>query len=112
MQDEIAKSAYEYQRQIESLEKIIVGVNQFQVEQESPIPSFKIDDNIRQVQTDKLNAIKQKRDNSKAQFCLQQVNAAAKNQTNLMPVVIEAVENHCTLGEIADQLRSVFGEYK
>ena len=112
MQDEIAKSAYEYQRQIESLEKIIVGVNQFQVEQESPIPSFKIDDNIRQVQTDKLNAIKQKRDNSKAEFCLQQVNAAAKNQTNLMPVVIEAVENHCTLGEIADQLRSVFGEYK
>ncbi|MEO6731167.1 MAG: methylmalonyl-CoA mutase family protein [Ferruginibacter sp.] len=112
MQDEIARSAYEYQRQIESGEKIIVGVNKFQSVESYTVPGFKINDNIRQVQIDQVTALKAKRDNTKVQECLQQINEAAKGTTNLMPLVVEAVENYCTLGEISDELRKVFGEYK
>lgn len=112
MQDEIAKSAYEYQRQIESGEKVIVGVNKFQSAERFVTPGFKINDSIRQVQTDQLNILKAKRDNTMVKACLSQINEAAKGTTNLMPLVVEAVENFCTLGEISDELRSVFGEYK
>ena len=112
MQDEIAKSAYAYQRDIENGEKIIVGVNKFTIDKEAPIPGFKIDDNIRIIQTEKLNRLKAKRDKQKAESCLQEISLAAKDGRNLMPLVIEAVEHHCTLGEIADILRKLFGEYK
>jgi methylmalonyl-CoA mutase N-terminal domain/subunit len=112
MQNEIAKSAYTYQRNIESGEKIIVGVNKFNVDKETPIPGFKIDDSIRQLQIEKLNILKSKRDQGKVNASLQAIENAAINQQNLMPVVIEAVENYCTLGEISDCLRKVFGEYQ
>ncbi len=112
MQDEIAKSAYEYQRNIESGEKIIVGVNKFTVDKEEPVPGFKIDDSIRTMQSERLAALKAKRDNAKATACLAAIENAATHHTNLMPVVIEAVESYCTLGEIADVLRKVFGEYR
>jgi len=112
IQNEIAKSAYEYQQKIETKEKIIVGVNQFTVNKEAPVPAFKIDDSIRLKQIEKLNTLKAKRDNIKAKQCLESIAVAATGQTNLMPLVIEAVENYCTLGEIADVLRKVFGEYK
>ncbi len=112
MQDEIGKSAYEYQRKIESGEKIIVGVNKFQSAETYTTPSFKIDDNIRQIQSEKIKALKLKRDNDKVAVCLHAINAAARSTQNLMPVVLTAVENYCTLGEISDELRKVFGEYK
>jgi methylmalonyl-CoA mutase N-terminal domain/subunit len=112
IQNEISNSAYIHQQQVEKEEKIIVGVNKFQVDEKNMIPGFKIDDSIRQIQTDKLNVLKTTRDNSKVMKCLQQLNNAAINGQNLMPLVIEAVENHCTLGEISDELRKVFGEYK
>jgi methylmalonyl-CoA mutase N-terminal domain/subunit len=112
MQDEIARSAYEYQRAIESGEKIIVGVNKFTIDKESPIPGFKIDDSIRTLQSEKLQQLRAKRSTEKAENCLEKIVLAAKEGTNLMPPVIEAVENYCTLGEIADVLRKVFGEYK
>jgi methylmalonyl-CoA mutase, N-terminal domain len=112
IQDEIARSAYEYQRQIETGEKILVGVNKFQVNDDQPIPGFKIDDSIRQVQIEKLQSLRQKRNPAKVDNLLQQLNDKANSGENIMPVVIEAVENFCTLGEIADTLREVFGEYK
>jgi methylmalonyl-CoA mutase, N-terminal domain len=112
IQDEIARSAYEYQRQIENGEKIIVGVNKFQVDAEQPIPGFKIDDSIRQVQTEKLKSLRYNRNHAKCDNLLQQLNDKANSDENIMPVVIEAVENYCTLGEIADTLREVYGEYK
>ena len=112
MQDEIARSAYEYQSQIEAGQKIIVGVNKFQVTGENKVPPFKIDDSIRQVQADKLKALKVKRDNAKVAMCLQQINKAANGSSNLLPIVVDAVEHYCTLGEIADELRKVFGEFK
>ena len=112
MQDEIAKSAYEYQRQIESGEKIIVGVNKFQSEKSNTTYGFKINDSIRQTQIDQLTKLKARRNNTKVQDCLSQINKAAKGNSNLMPFVLDAVENYCTLGEISDELRKVFGEYK
>ena len=112
IQNEIAKSAYEYQRNIESGEKIIVGVNKFNVDKEEPIPGFKIDDSIRKVQTEKLNALRNNRDHSKCDQLLQLLNDKASSGENMMPTVVEAVENKCTLGEIADTLREVYGEYK
>ena len=112
MQDEIARSAYEYQRQIETGDKIIVGVNKFQSKEYSTIPGFKIDDSIREVQCEKLQSLKARRDNIKVANCLAQINSSAVNNTNLMPFIVEAVENYCTLGEISDELRKVFGEHK
>ncbi len=112
MQDEIAKSAYEYQRQIERGEKIIVGVNKFTVETELPIPGFKIDDSIRILQSEKLARLKAKRDNGKVACCLENIEKAAKDGSNLMPHVLTAVENFCTLGEISHVLRAVFGEHR
>ena len=112
MQNEIAKSAYEYQRNIESGDKIIVGVNKFTIDKEEPVPGFKIDDSIRQLQIDKLNILKDKRNNEKVAASLQAIELAAKGTTNLMPLVVEAVKEYCTLGEISDCLRNVYGEYK
>ncbi len=112
IQEQIAKSAYEYQRAIETGEKIIVGVNRFQQSQEQKIPGFRIDESIRQIQTEKLEAFKNNRDPAKCDNLLQQLNDAASGGDNIMPVVIEAVEQKCTLGEIADTLRELWGEYK
>lgn len=112
IQDEIARSAYEYQRQIENGQKIIVGVNTFKSEQINGIAGFRIDDSIRQVQTEKLALLRTRRDPGKCDSLLQSINDKAAGDENLMPAVIEAVENFCTLGEIADTLREVYGEYK
>ena len=112
IQNEIAKSAYEYQRQIEHGEKIIVGVNKFQTNEKTSIPVLKIDESIQKIQTDKLHQLKAKRNQGKVAASLQQINDKAGGTENLMPSIVEAVENNCTLGEIADELRKVFGEYK
>jgi methylmalonyl-CoA mutase N-terminal domain/subunit len=112
IQNEIARSAYEYQKQIETGEKIIVGVNKFQAAEERPIPILKINDHIRQVQVERLRQLKNSRDNAKVDQCLQTLNDKAASGENLMPAVIDAIEHKLTLGEIADELRGVFGEHK
>jgi len=112
MQDEIAKSAYNYQRNIESNNTIIVGVNQFQTKETTKVEPFAINDDIRLQQIKKLQTLKANRNHTKVTACLQAIEKAAVDNNNLMPVVIDAVENNCTLGEISDVLRNVFGEYK
>jgi methylmalonyl-CoA mutase N-terminal domain/subunit len=112
IQNEIAASAYEYQQKIETGEKIIVGVNKFQLLKENPIPLLRVDDSIRQVQAARLAKLRTSRDNAKCDQILQDLNDRAVSGENIMPVVIQAVENKCTLGEVADTLREVFGEYK
>ena len=112
IQNEIAKSAYEYQRKIETGEKIIVGVNKFRATEENTIPILKVDDSIRQLQIEKLNSLRKSRNPAKCDNILQSLNDKASSGENIMPTVVEAVENKCTLGEIADTLREVFGEYK
>jgi len=112
IQDEIARSAYEHQRQVESMEKTIVGVNKFKTEETNSIPPFRIDDSIRSVQTEKLTALKNRRSADEVQACLNEIRLAATDGRNLMPLVIDAVEKLCTLGEISDALRAEFGEYR
>lgn len=112
IQDEIARSSFAYTKAIENNEKIIVGVNKFTVKEEAQTDLLKIDDSIRQVQSDKLKALRAKRDNEKVTACLENIRGKAMSTENIMPAVIEAVENLCTLGEISDTLREIWGEYK
>lgn len=112
MQEEIARSSYQYSKDIESGKKVIVGVNKFTTKEENDTPLLKIDDSIRHVQSEKLKALRAKRDNAKVEQCLSAIKEATGTTQNLMPLVIDAVENLCTLGEISDTLRSVWGEFK
>ena len=112
MQQQIAESAYTYQLAIESNEKVIVGVNSFTTNNEKEPSSIQIDESIREVQTNKLTRLKNTRNQDDAQRCLRLLKDAASGETNLMPLIIEAVECNCTLGEISDILRSVFGEHQ
>lgn len=112
IQDEIARSAYQYQQEIENGEKIIVGVNKFVVEETADTEVFRIDDSIRKHQSDKLASLRARRDNGKVEALLAAIAERAQTTENLMPLVVEAVEHYCTLGEIADTLRNVWGEYK
>lgn len=112
MQNEIAKSAYLYQQNIESNEKIIVGVNKYTSEDVNKTPVFRIDDSIRQIQIDKINKLKSQRNSIEVDLILNELKVVAQSDGNLMPSIIKAVEAYATLGEISDVLRSVFGEYK
>jgi methylmalonyl-CoA mutase N-terminal domain/subunit len=112
IQEEIARSAYTFQKKVESKEKIIVGMNRFESKEKNDAPVFRIDDSIRQLQSEKIEALKSKRNPAKVDKLLQMLNDCASGNENIMPVVLEAVENYITLGEISDTLREVFGEYK
>lgn len=112
MQNEIAKSSYKYQNDIESGDKIIVGVNKFTEKEAPPTDLLRIDDSIRVVQSEKLAKLRAKRNNDKVDTALAAVRDAATTDKNIMPFVIAAVEEYATLGEIADTLRGVYGEYQ
>lgn len=112
MQEQIAQSAYRFQREVEQQKKIVVGVNKFQGAKDPEPSLLKINDSIREVQTVKLKNLKAKRNQEKAVHCLKTIELAAISGTNIMPSVMDAVEQHCTLGEISDTLRKVFGEYR
>ena len=111
IQQQIADSAYQYQLEIEAKTRIIVGVNKYEREEKAPINVFRVDDSIRQIQIDKLVKLKAERNNEAVNIALKQINEFAKNGQNLMPAIVSAVELYATLGEIADELRAVFGEY-
>jgi methylmalonyl-CoA mutase N-terminal domain/subunit len=112
MQEEIASSAYQFQQSLEKKEKIIVGVNQYQNEENEKIPLLRINESIRTQQIARIADLKARRDAGKAATCLEQIHNNAVDGINLMPSVLEAVENNCTLGEIATTLRGVFGEHQ
>ena len=84
----------------------------FQTQEKNSIPVFKVDEHVQTLQVEKLKALRLKRDNVKVTASLKAINEKAISGENIMPVVLEAVENYCTLGEISDELRKVFGEYK
>ena len=112
IQDQIAASSYRYQQAIERNEKIIVGVNRYQSAELQKTPILKIDDSIQTTQVQRLTEFKARRDQEVVAMHLQRIQDAARGSDNLMPIVIEAVEAHCTLGEIAHALRAVWGEYR
>lgn len=111
MQNEIAGASYQYQKEIESGERISVGVNKFTQEEEGLTEVFNIDDSIRKLQTEKLNQLKATRNQDEVAAALKLLEEAAKGDINLMPLIIDAVEKYATLGEIADVLRGTFGVY-
>ncbi len=112
VQQEIQNASYEFQQRVDRLEQVVVGVNAFQVEQEKPIPLQRIDEQLERKQVERLRAFRQKRSAKKASDAIQKIHDTAKGTGNLMPVIIEAVEAECTVGEISDAMRKVFGEYK
>ncbi len=111
IQREIAESAYTYQKEIESGEKVIVGVNRFTIEEPPFDDLFTVDDSIRKVQMEKLAAVKASRNQQEVEQSLKSLEAAAREGTNLMPHILTAVEAYASLGEISDTLRVVYGEY-
>lgn len=111
MQQEIANAAYQYQKEIEAAERVIVGVNKFTQETEEITDVLNIDETIRVIQTEKLDKLKEERNTEAVASALKNLSAAAKSDENLMPFILTAVEEYATLGEIADCLRNEFGEY-
>ncbi len=111
IQNEIATASYQYQKDIEQKNKIIVGVNNFISDAVNP-PIMRVDDNIRIQQIEKLKQVKAERNNDKVKANLISLEQAAKDGSNVMPIIIDAVENYASLGEIADTFRNIFGEYK
>jgi methylmalonyl-CoA mutase N-terminal domain/subunit len=112
IQNEIAASAYKYQSEIQKNEKVIVGLNKFQTDEKPLQDVFTIDDSVRLQQIEKIKKVKAERNSEKVKALLTKLEADARGTTNLMPTILEACENYATLGEIADVLRKVFGEYK
>jgi len=112
VQQEIQDAAYAYQMDIESGERVVVGMNKFQIKEEPPKGLLRVDPIVGEQQTQKLKALKAKRDNARVEKALRAVKAAAEGSDNLMPAILEAVRAYATLGEISDVLRLVFGEYQ
>lgn len=111
-QKEIADAAYRYQQQLDSGEKVIVGVNKYVVPEEQPIEVLKIDPEVERRQVERVRKIKRERNQALVKEKLGRVHAACRNGENLMPVLIDAVKAYCTLGEISDVYRDVFGVYR
>ena len=111
-QREIQKSAYEYQKAVESQDRAIVGVNKFVTEKEKIKDIFKISAKVGKDQAKKLKTVKKKRDNAKAMASLEELKKKAVTDENLMPAIVECVEYYASLGEICDMLRAVWGEYR
>jgi len=112
LQGEIAESAYQYQKEIEKKKRIIVGLNQFQIEEGPLRDILRIKPEVEQYQKAKLSRVKKERDNGKVKQALAALKKAAQGTDNVVLPVLEAVRVYATLGEISDTLREVFGEYK
>ncbi len=109
---EIQASAYRYQREIESRQRIVVGVNQYVTGETASGQLLRVDPRVQEEQVARLKALKASRDTARVQAALAALEEAARGDANLMPPILEAVRAYATLGEICDVLRSVFGEYR
>ena len=112
VQREIQDSAYRYQREIEQEERIVVGVNRFQVEEEKPTNLLRVDPAVRTSQIERLKKLRSERDDKIVEKGLADLKQGAEGDQNLIPLMLEAVKAYATLGEICDVLRGVFGEYQ
>jgi methylmalonyl-CoA mutase N-terminal domain/subunit len=112
IQREIQDSAYQYQREIERGERVVVGLNRFQVQEEKPKNLLRVDPALRLSQIEKLKKMKARRDQRLVAEALAQLKKAAAGKDNLMVPILRAVKTYATLGEICDTLREVFGEYR
>jgi len=112
IQQEIQESSYRYQKEIESGKRILVGVNKFQIP-EPPIKGLlKVDPRVRELQIKRLAELRASRDNDRVKRTLDQLEKVARGEGNLMPPILDCVRAYCTLGEMCEVLRKVFGEYE
>jgi methylmalonyl-CoA mutase N-terminal domain/subunit len=112
-QKEISDAAYRYQREIEENRRIIVGVNDYEIEDEKiEIPVLVIDPEVERIQIERIRALRERRDGALVMRRLEALKKAAAGSDNLMPPILEAARSYATLGEIVDVLKDVFGEYK
>ena len=111
-QQEIADSAYHYQRQIDEKQKTVVGVNKYVTDEDIPVEVLEIDEELENLQIEKTNRLKNERDNAKVKEDLEKVGEACTGTQNVMEPLIEAVKSYATLQEICDVYRNVFGEYR
>ena len=112
VQKEVQDSAYYYQKEIERGERVVVGVNKFQVEEAPPSGLLKVDPSIQQRQIDKINSVKADRNDELVAQNLKKITEIARGEENMMPFIIEAAKNYATLGEIIYAMQEVFGEHK
>jgi methylmalonyl-CoA mutase, N-terminal domain len=112
VQQEIQNAAYQYQRAVDAGEAVVVGVNRFVEADESGIPTQRTDEDVERRQIERVRALRARREAGRCHASLRLVTEHARNGVNLMPAIVDAVENECTVGEIATALRGVFGEYK
>jgi methylmalonyl-CoA mutase N-terminal domain/subunit len=112
IQKEIQDSAYRYQKEIEKNERVVVGLNRFQVEEAKPTNLLRVDPAVRLLQVEKLGKLRAERDKENVDKSLARLKQAAEREENLMYPIMEAVKVYATLGEICDTLREVFGEYQ
>ena len=112
IQGEIQNAAFSAQRRLENREDIVVGVNKFTVDEKIELESLKIDPRIETEQRDRLAALRAGRDNAQVDRLLERLEIAARGDENMMPIIIECVENNLTLGEICGRLRKIWGEYR
>jgi methylmalonyl-CoA mutase N-terminal domain/subunit len=112
IQREIQQAAYEYQKAIESGERVVVGVNRYQDERATPLPLLRIDPEVERAQVERLGKLRAQRDASRVQVALRHVQETARSEQNLMPAILEAVKAYATVGEVSDAMRKVFGEYQ
>jgi methylmalonyl-CoA mutase N-terminal domain/subunit len=110
-QTEIAAASYRYQREVEAGERVIVGVNRFQSD-DQPLELLHIDESAAAHQEQKLAALRRRRDNTQVTRTLDALKRAAEGTENTMPLILDAVRAYATLGEICDALRAVFGGYQ
>ncbi|HEX8096885.1 MAG TPA: methylmalonyl-CoA mutase family protein, partial [Pyrinomonadaceae bacterium] len=112
VQREIQDAAYRYQRAVESGDQVVVGVNRFQVEEESPVPTLRIDPAVERSQVERVRALRERRDKEAVEVALVKLEEAARGTENLLPRILECVEAYTTVGEISHRLRRVWGEYQ
>ena len=112
IQREIQNAAYEYQRQVESGERIVVGVNRFRAEENGAVPTFRLDPAIERSQVERLRQVRASRDAAAVKEKLDRLERAARGTENLMPFVMDAAAAYATVGEISETLKAVFGEYR
>jgi methylmalonyl-CoA mutase N-terminal domain/subunit len=112
IQNEIQCAAYQYQREIESGKRVVVGVNRFQQEEERAVPTFRLDPALERAQIETLRHVRASRSQSAVEDKLAALEQTARSDSNLMPPILEAAGVYATVGEISDRLRAVFGEYR
>ncbi|HJZ96676.1 MAG TPA: methylmalonyl-CoA mutase family protein [Candidatus Solibacter sp.] len=112
IQNEIQNSAYQHQRAVETGERIVVGMNRFQQDEERGMQGFRIDPALERAQVERLREFRAGRSASSVETSLQALDAAARDGGNLMPPILAAAAAHATIGEISDCLRGVFGEFR